>query len=125
MGFSAKSSLNDSISRVCRSHFNIESPFGYQRILIEEILTACLSEYRENEYKTCGIAILPTGAGKSLCFMLPALLITGYTLIIYPLNALINDQLKRFHESGIPAASLHGGISPKKRNTIAAKAAAG
>ncbi|WP_108648965.1 RecQ family ATP-dependent DNA helicase [Dongshaea marina] len=51
-------------------------------------------------------AIFPTGSGKSLCYQLPALLLPGLTLVISPLLALMQDQLKFLKEKGIAAASI-------------------
>ena len=48
-------------------------------------------------------AILPTGAGKSLCYQLPALLLSGTTLVVTPLIALMEDQVKDLKNRGIKA----------------------
>ncbi len=64
------------------------------------------------------LVILPTGSGKSVCFMLPSLLVTGLTVIIYPLLSLMNDQVKRFEQSGIPCVCIRGGQTKEQRNNI-------
>ncbi len=61
------------------------------------------------------IAILPTGAGKSLCFMLPGVLIEGITVILFPLLSLMSDQKRRLDEQGIKAELLRGGQSREER----------
>lgn len=71
------------------------------------------------------LIILPTGAGKSLCFALPAILLPGITLIIFPLLALMNDQARRFEEVGITSVTLRGGQSKDERATILKKLASG
>jgi ATP-dependent DNA helicase RecQ len=64
------------------------------------------------------LVILPTGAGKSLCFQLPALLLDGPTLVIYPILSLMADQERRLSERGFTPVQLRGGQSPGERNGI-------
>ena len=54
------------------------------------------------------IVLLPTGAGKSLCFLIPALLLKGPTLILYPLLALMSDQARRMTEGGMTPVVFRG-----------------
>ncbi|AEE16034.1 RecQ family ATP-dependent DNA helicase [Treponema brennaborense] len=63
------------------------------------------------------IVLLPTGAGKSLCFMIPAVLFPRPTLIIYPLLALMSDQLRRIRQAGLDAAVLRGQQSAAERES--------
>lgn len=51
-------------------------------------------------------AILPTGGGKSICYQLPALVLEGTCVVISPLIALINDQIKSLKEKGIEAMTI-------------------
>ena len=53
------------------------------------------------------LAIMPTGGGKSLCFQLPALLRPGLTLVVSPLIALMQDQVRQLRANGIPADLLN------------------
>jgi ATP-dependent DNA helicase RecQ len=64
------------------------------------------------------IVILPTGAGKSLCFQLPAMLIDGPTLVIYPILSLMADQQRRLHERGFAPVTLRGGQTKEERDEI-------
>jgi len=57
------------------------------------------------------IVLLPTGAGKSLCFQLPALVFPGPTLVIYPLLALMTDQQRRMEEGSLRSVIFRGGMS--------------
>ncbi len=59
--------------------------------------------------------IMPTGGGKSICFQLPALLQTGLTLVVSPLVALMENQVKELLERGIPDALLLSGCMPDGR----------
>ncbi len=72
------------------------------------------------------LAILPTGAGKSLCFQLPALLRRGLTIVCSPLIALMRDQIDKLHERGIEiAAALVGGQSASEREEIMGRVRSG
>jgi ATP-dependent DNA helicase RecQ len=57
------------------------------------------------------VAILPTGAGKSVCFQVPALIQEGLCLVITPLIALMQDQVQQLKQRGIAAHAIHSGIS--------------
>ena len=52
------------------------------------------------------LAVMPTGAGKSLCYQLPALARKGTALVVSPLIALMHDQIRAAQALGISAASL-------------------
>ncbi|TAD74199.1 MAG: ATP-dependent DNA helicase RecQ [Oscillatoriales cyanobacterium] len=56
------------------------------------------------------LAILPTGAGKSICFQLPALLRSGLTVVVSPLVALMDAQVVGLQAKGLPAATFHSEI---------------
>ena len=60
------------------------------------------------------LAVMPTGSGKSLCYVAPALALGGLTLVVSPLIALIADQHRRLGERGAPSVMLAGTLSPEE-----------
>src|SRR5215213_9816524 len=56
------------------------------------------------------VAIFPTGAGKSLCYQLPALMLDGLTLVVSPLIALMKDQIDFLVSKGVAAARLDSSV---------------
>ena len=93
--------------------------FGYdsfregQESIIESIL-----EGRD------GLAIMPTGAGKSICYQVPALILSGITIVVSPLISLMQDQVKALNEAGIHAAFINSSLSEtqiRKALNMAAK----
>ena len=100
--------------------FGISYLFPYQRLAIHNILS-CLGVYGgEGAEASPGdqLIILPTGAGKSLCFQLPAALIPGLTLVVYPLLSLMADQERRLKAAGIRNRCLRGGQSEEERKEL-------
>jgi ATP-dependent DNA helicase RecQ len=88
------------IAQTLRSVFGLKALRPGQREVIERVLTGRST-----------LAVMPTGAGKSLCYQLPAcLLMEGRTLVVSPLIALMKDQCDRLNALGVPAVRLHSGL---------------
>ncbi|MGN1021703.1 MAG: RecQ family ATP-dependent DNA helicase [Aristaeellaceae bacterium] len=71
------------------------------------------------------ICILPTGAGKSLCWQLPAVLHEGWTLVVSPLIALMRDQLRGLEKHGLEAVCLDSLQTEEERDASLARLASG
>ena len=64
------------------------------------------------------LAVMPTGAGKSICFQLPALLLDGVTLVVSPLISLMKDQVQSLVENGVKAAYLNASLTQKQAELV-------
>lgn len=100
------------IHRISRELFGIESLMPYQQLVITNIVEGIEEGCEPRDQ----LVILPTGYGKSLCFMVPGMIFPGLTLVIYPLLSLINDQKRRLCASGIPVIVLQGGEARGQRD---------
>ena len=67
--------------------------------------------------------IMPTGAGKSLCYQLPAVMAEGCGVVVSPLIALMKDQVDELNRRGIPCAALHSMLSGERRREVMRAAA--
>ena len=71
------------------------------------------------------IAVMPTGAGKSVCYQLPAMMLPGVSLVISPLISLMKDQVEALKQSGIPAAYINSAMSQEEYQTVIREALKG
>jgi len=113
----------DPVIRACQRTFGISAPFPWQRLIIANVLDSLLAngkiqdaEKEQDELeKLRQIAVLPTGAGKSLCWMLPAFLSAELTVAVFPLLSLMSDQRRRLDDAGVNSVTLRGGLSLEER----------
>ena len=91
----------------------LQQVFGFEAFLPgqEEVINAVLAG-------RSALAVFPTGQGKSLCYQLPALHLTGLTLVISPLMALMKDQVDFLVSKGVAAARLDSSLDFNEINAI-------
>lgn len=98
-------------SEILRKYFGYSSFRKGQEDIIDNIL-------KGNDV----LGIMPTGAGKSVCYQLPALMMNGITLVISPLISLMKDQVEALCSSGIAAGYLNSSLSDIEYRSMLAKA---
>jgi ATP-dependent DNA helicase RecQ len=91
------------VQRSLRRTFGLDRLRSGQREVIEAVL-----EGRDT------LAIMPTGAGKSLCYQLPALHLDGLTVVVSPLIALMKDQVDKLHELGLDAVEVNSTVTGRR-----------
>ena len=90
----------DSPEEVLKALFGYDSFRAGQKEVIDSILAG-----RD------AFAVMPTGAGKSVCYQVPAMLLSGITIVISPLISLMQDQVKSLNEAGVSAAFINSSLS--------------
>ena len=71
------------------------------------------------------LAVMPTGAGKSVCYQVPAVVLPGMTVVVSPLVSLMADQVRSLKEAGIRGAFLNSSLTPAQQAEVLARAQAG
>ncbi|KAM4634960.1 ATP-dependent DNA helicase Q5 [Polymixia lowei] len=100
-----------SLKQSLKTHFGFDK---FRSKVQEDVVTAVIKGDRDV------FVCMPTGAGKSLCYQLPAVLAKGITLVISPLIALIQDQVDHLKELNIPACSINSKLPAGERRMILA-----
>src|SRR5690606_36199027 len=100
----------DETRRVLREVFGFEAFRGRQEAAVAAALAG-----RD------ALVLMPTGGGKSLCYQVPALVKRGTAVVVSPLIALMQDQVRALAASGVPAAFLNSSLAPEAQRAIAAR----
>lgn len=94
--------------------------FGYssfrpgQERMVSAILSGCDA-----------LGVMPTGAGKSICYQVPALMLSGLTLVVSPLVSLMADQVRALKTAGARPSYLNSTLTPAQQNTVLKRASEG
>ena len=96
---------------ILKQYFGYDSFRHSQEALINDILA-----------KKDALGIMPTGAGKSICFQVPALMMDGITLIISPLISLMKDQVTALTQAGVAAAFINSSLTDGQISKVLANA---
>ncbi|MFT6395440.1 MAG: ATP-dependent DNA helicase RecQ [Bradymonadia bacterium] len=106
--------MTDSLREALQEHFGFDDFQPGQRPIIESVVSGKPT-----------LAIMPTGAGKSLCYQLPALMFEGLTIVVSPLIALMKDQVDALNARGIRADLINSSRTPNERDAVLAAALSG
>src|SRR5687767_11810474 len=90
-----------------QEHFGLDDFRPAQREVIDDVL-------RGKDV----LCVMPTGAGKSLCYQLPAATTGGLTIVVSPLISLMSDQVQQLRDEGINAAMLNSVLSPAEQREV-------
>ena len=71
------------------------------------------------------LAVMPTGAGKSLCYQIPSIILPGVAIVVSPLVSLMGDQVRALVQAGVHAAYLNSTLSPAAQGRVMERARAG
>ena len=69
--------------------------------------------------------VMPTGAGKSICYQVPALMLPGITFVVSPLLSLMEDQTRALLAAGARPSYLNSSLTPAQQNTVLKRAREG
>ena len=97
-----------------REHFGYEEFRPGQQGVVEAILAG-----RD------ALAVMPTGAGKSVCYQVPGIVMEGLALVVSPLVSLMGDQVRALLDAGVRGAYLNSTLTPGQQATVLRRALAG
>lgn len=97
-----------------KEHFGYDGFRPGQETLVEALLSG----------RDC-LGVMPTGAGKSICYQIPGVVLPGLTLVVSPLVSLMGDQVRALLDAGVRGLYLNSTLTPGQQNTVMRRALAG
>lgn len=94
--------MQDNKEQILKKYFGYDKFRSGQEEVVENLLSA-----------KDVLCIMPTGAGKSICYQLPALMLSGITIVVSPLISLMKDQVQFLVKCGVKAAYINSSLSPQ------------
>ena len=104
----------DKARKALKDHFGYDAFRPGQQGVVEAVLSG-----RD------ALAVMPTGAGKSVCYQVPGIVLDGLTLVVSPLVSLMGDQVRALLDAGVRGAYLNSTLTPGQQATVLRRALAG
>ena len=104
----------DAARAALKEHFGYDGFRPGQETLVEALLSG----------RDC-LGVMPTGAGKSICYQIPGVVLPGLTLVVSPLVSLMGDQVRALLDAGVRGSYLNSTLTPGQQNTVMRRALAG
>ena len=104
----------DAARGALKEHFGYDGFRPGQETLVEAVLSG----------RDC-LGVMPTGAGKSICYQIPGVVLPGLTLVVSPLVSLMGDQVRALLDAGVRGSYLNSTLTPGQQGTVMRRALAG
>ena len=108
---SSGGALMDQARGALKRHFGYDDFRPGQRVLVEAVLSG-----RD------ALGVMPTGAGKSMCYQIPGIVLPGLALVVSPLVSLMGDQVRSLLEAGVRGSFLNSTLSPSAQGVVMKRA---
>ena len=104
----------DAARAALKEHFGYDGFRPGQETLVGAVLSG----------RDC-LGVMPTGAGKSICYQIPGVVLPGLTLVVSPLVSLMGDQVRALLDAGVRGSYLNSTLTPGQQGTVMRRALAG
>lgn len=106
--------MMEEAAKALKVHFGYDAFRPGQETLVEALLSG----------RDC-LGVMPTGAGKSICYQIPGVVLPGLTLVVSPLVSLMSDQVNALLDAGVRGSYLNSTLTPGQQNTVMKRALEG